>query len=155
MQELFVDKIHFFKFLSMNDNPQLHQLKFITSTRSTEQASLCFHLYRKTPSRKGKYPMLRARSSTLKFFLFYNLTCISQIFVRYLLKWSKLRHLKAEVLWVPQKVRTVLVRYLLSEISILIYSCNECGTSKIYSCLEDHHFPRQVIIFPGKFKTRN
>ena len=94
-------------------------------------------------------------SSTLKFFLFYNLTCISQIFVRYLLKWSKLRYLKAEVLWVPQKVRTVLVRYLLSEISILIYSCNECGTSKIYSCLEDHHFPRQVIIFPGKFKTRN
>ena len=40
MQELFIDKIHFFKFLSMNDKPQLHQLKFITSTRSTVQAFL-------------------------------------------------------------------------------------------------------------------
>ena len=34
MQELFVDKIHFFKFLSMSDKPRLHQLKIITSSRS-------------------------------------------------------------------------------------------------------------------------
>ena len=41
MQELFVDKIHFFKFLSMSDKPRLHQLKIITSSRSsTVQASL-------------------------------------------------------------------------------------------------------------------
>ena len=40
MQELFVDTIHFFKFLSMSDKPRLHQLKIITSSRSTVQASL-------------------------------------------------------------------------------------------------------------------
>ena len=42
MQELFVDKIHFFKFLCMSDKPhQLHQLKITTSPRSNAvQASL-------------------------------------------------------------------------------------------------------------------
>ena len=40
MQELFVDKIHFFSFLLMSNKPRLHQLKNITSTRSTAQASL-------------------------------------------------------------------------------------------------------------------
>ena len=34
MQELFVDKIHFFKFISMSDKLRLHQLKIITSTSS-------------------------------------------------------------------------------------------------------------------------
>ena len=42
--------------------------------------------------------------------------------------------LKAEVLRVSQKVRTVLVRYLLSGIRILVYPCTGCGTSKIYLC---------------------
>ena len=46
--------------------------------------------------------------------------------------------LNAEVLQVSQKVRTVLVRYLLSGIRILVYSCTGCGTSKIYLCLEDN-----------------
>ena len=63
MQELFVDKIHFFKFLSMSDKPRLHQLKSITSSRSSKvKASRlpeCFHPYGKIPSRKGKYPMVR------------------------------------------------------------------------------------------------
>ena len=58
MQELFVDKIHFFKFLSMSDKPRLHQLKIITSSRSTVQASL----YGEIPSGKGKYPMLRTNT---------------------------------------------------------------------------------------------
>ena len=40
MQELFVDKIHFSKFLSMSDKPPLHQLKIFASTRSKVQASL-------------------------------------------------------------------------------------------------------------------
>ena len=58
MQELFVDKIPFFKFLSMSDKPRLHQLKIITSSRSTVQASL----YGEIPSGKGKYPMLRTNT---------------------------------------------------------------------------------------------
>ena len=35
MQELFVDKIHFFKFLCMSDKPRLHQLNIINSSRSS------------------------------------------------------------------------------------------------------------------------
>ena len=35
MQELLVDKIHFFKFLSMSDKPWLHQLKIIIPSRSS------------------------------------------------------------------------------------------------------------------------
>ena len=67
MQEVFVDKIFFLTFLSMSDKSRLHQLKIITSTRSTEQASLTV----------GKYPLLRKNtklanlSSTLKFFISY------------------------------------------------------------------------------------
>ena len=40
IQELFVDKIHFFKFFSMVDKPRLQELKIITSNRSTVQAFL-------------------------------------------------------------------------------------------------------------------
>ena len=40
MQKLFVNKIHFFEFFSMGGKPRLHQLKIITSTRSTVQAIL-------------------------------------------------------------------------------------------------------------------
>ena len=39
---------------------------------------------------------------------------------------------KAEVLRVPQKVRTKLVQYFLSENHNLVYSCTGCGASKIY-----------------------
>ena len=83
-------------------------------------------------------------------FLFHSPTCISQIFVPDQLKWSKTEYLKAEVLRVSQKVQTMLVRNLLLGIRSLVYSCTECGTSKIYLCLEE-----QVIIFPGEFKIQN
>ena len=62
MQELFVDKIHFFRFLSMSDKPRLHQLRIITSTYSTVYASLTSWMlppYGEIPSRKEKYPMLK------------------------------------------------------------------------------------------------
>ena len=58
MQELFVDKIHFSKFLSMSDKPRLHQLKIITSTRSTVQASLTVWIFPAVRGR-GKCPVLR------------------------------------------------------------------------------------------------
>ena len=45
MQELFVDKINFFKFFPMNDKPRLHQLKIIISSRSTVQASLTVWMF--------------------------------------------------------------------------------------------------------------
>ena len=56
--------------------------------------------------------------------------------MRYLPKRSKQRYLKDEALQVPQEVRTVLVRYLLLGIRILVYSCTGCGSSKIYLCLK-------------------
>ena len=59
MQELFVDKIHFFKFLSMSDKPRLHQLKTITSSRSTVQASLTawmFSSVRGNTIKEGEIP---------------------------------------------------------------------------------------------------
>ena len=58
MQELFVDKIHFFKFLSMSGNQRLYQLEIISSSRSTVQVSL------KTPYVENKYkvsPTYQAR----------------------------------------------------------------------------------------------
>ena len=51
MQELFVDKIHFFKFLSVSDKLQLHQLKIITSTAAV-QASVTVRI---SPARTWKY----------------------------------------------------------------------------------------------------
>ena len=65
MQELFDDKLHFFKFHSVSDKPRLQQLKVITSSHSTVQASLTAWMFsspRGNPSRKGKYPMLRTNT---------------------------------------------------------------------------------------------
>ena len=67
MQELFVDKIHFFKLFSMRDKPRMHQLKIITSTGSAVKAFLAiktFHLYGEIPSKKGKYPVLRRNTKS-------------------------------------------------------------------------------------------
>ena len=65
MQKLFVDKIHFFKFLSMSVKPRLHQLKTITSSRITQYKlpwlPECFQ-HREIPSGKGKYSMLRTNT---------------------------------------------------------------------------------------------
>ena len=59
MQELFADKIHFFKFLSMIDKPRLHQLKIITFSRSSVQASLTasmFSFIRGNTIKEGEIP---------------------------------------------------------------------------------------------------
>ena len=47
------------------------------------------------------------------------------------------KYLKAEASSSPQKIRAVLVLYLLSGIPILVCSWTGCGTSKIYLCLKD------------------
>ena len=66
LQEIFVDKIHLFKFLSMRDKPWLHQQKTINFCHSTQYKLSwlpeCFHQYWEIPSRKGKYPMLRTNT---------------------------------------------------------------------------------------------
>ena len=55
MQKLFVDKIHFFKFLSSGDKPWLGQLKVITVLLLMERFS---HI----GAKKGKYPVPRANT---------------------------------------------------------------------------------------------
>ena len=60
MQELFIDKIHYFKFLCMSDKPRLHQLNIIIS--SSPWLPEVFHFYGEIPSRKGKWPMLRTNA---------------------------------------------------------------------------------------------
>ena len=66
MQELFVDKIHFLKFLYMNDKPRLHRLNIATSSRSsTVQASLTtwiFSFVQGNTIKEGKYPMVRTNT---------------------------------------------------------------------------------------------
>ena len=60
MQELFVGKIHFFKFLSICDKLRLDQLKIITGTLSSS-FSESFYPYKEgeIPTRKDKYSVLR------------------------------------------------------------------------------------------------
>ena len=71
-------------------------------------------------------------------FLLPSFSCILQIFVPHLLKWSKPRYLKAEALQVPQKVQTMLFLCLLSGIRTSVYLCTGFGTSKIHLCPHDN-----------------
>ena len=65
MQELFINTIHCFKFLSMSDKPQLHQLKAITLSRSTQYKLLSLpECFQEIPSRKRKYSMLRTNTKS-------------------------------------------------------------------------------------------
>ena len=161
IQELFVNKIHFFKFFSMSDKPRLHQLKIITSSRSAVQPSLTswmFSSVRENTVKEGEIPYVENKYKASPTylarwnFLFHSLTCISQIFVSNLPRWSKPRYHKAEVCWVTQKVQTVLVRYLLLGIRMLVYSCRGCRTSKIYLCLEDSRSSFSWVSLKSKTK---
>ena len=96
-------------------------------------------LWRGMASRKShvselKNWMLRQRDQTNKGCLSIQfLLCISQFFIPNMVLSECL---KTELLRVSQKARTVLVRYLLPGIRILVYCCTWWGTSKIYLCLE-------------------
>ena len=79
MQQLLVYKIHFFKFLSMSDKPRLHELKTITSTRSTVQACLTIWIFpsvRENTIKEWEIPLYWEKmqsftnlSSTLKYLI--------------------------------------------------------------------------------------
>ena len=55
MQELFVNKIHFFKFLSTSDKPWLEQLKIITILLFVERFSSIGNKEGEVPCAKNKY----------------------------------------------------------------------------------------------------
>ena len=59
IQELFINKIHFFKFLSTSDKPWLDQLKIITVLLLVEKFS-------SIGTRKGKHSMLRTNTQSQK-----------------------------------------------------------------------------------------
>ena len=65
MQELFVDKIHFFKFLCMSDKPRLHQLNIISSSRS-RQVGTSFSGFLNIFIRTGKYHQGRGNTLMLR-----------------------------------------------------------------------------------------
>ena len=67
-------------------------------------------------------------------FLLHTYTWITPIFVWCLPKWSKLRYLKAEALLIAQKVQTVLVWYLLSEICLYCI-CAQGEVPQNFTCL--------------------
>ena len=68
MQELFVYKIHFFKFLFMSEKPWLHQLNIITSSRSsTVQTSLTawiFSFVQGNTIKEGEIPYVENKYET-------------------------------------------------------------------------------------------
>ena len=68
MQELFVDKFHFFKFLSMSGTPWLHQLIVIASPHtSTVQASVTawmFSSVRANSIKEGEIPYVENKYKT-------------------------------------------------------------------------------------------
>ena len=139
--------LHFFKFLCMSEKPRLYQFNITAPSRSRYKLPWLpeyFHSYGEIPSRKGKYPMLRTNTKPHQLIkhakISYSIVPLVFRKLSYRIYWNGLNggYLKAEVLQVPPKVRTVLVRYLLSGIRILVYSCTGCGTSKIYLCLEDN-----------------
>ena len=61
-----INKIHFFKFLSMSDKPRPHQLKIVSSSRSsTVQPFLTAWMFSsvwRNTIKKGKYPMSRTNT---------------------------------------------------------------------------------------------
>ena len=61
MQELILNKIRFFKFVSVSDKPRLHQQKIITSCRSIVQATLTAEMFSSPPGntiKEGEIPYL-------------------------------------------------------------------------------------------------
>ena len=69
IQELFVDKIHLLKCISVSDKLWLDQLKIIAATRGAN-FSESFHMYKegKIPARKGKHPVLRTNAKREELF---------------------------------------------------------------------------------------
>ena len=86
MQELFVDKIYFFKFLSMSDKPQLQQLKIITSIPSTVQASLTAWLFPSVPGKaikEGEIPNWNTKPDQLIKHAKISYSIVSLLFLKF------------------------------------------------------------------------
>ena len=147
MQELFVNKIHFFKFLSSSDKPWLDQLKLLQCCFSSRGTSVFwrFHWCKQgeIPTRKWKYPVLRTNAKPQQLIkhikISYSLTSLaSRDFSRRTyrnglnrgaskLKPSKYSKSTNRVGWIPFVGNR-----------ILLYSYTGCVTSKNYLCLGDH-----------------
>ena len=146
MQGLFVDRIHFFKLLSLSDKPRLHQLKILLLLVVQDQIlwlSHSFNPYGEIPSSKGKHPVLRTNTKPHQLIKHPHISysIVSLAFRRFSCSTYRigLRYLKAEAFQVlTQNIQTMLVWYLLSGICISVYSCTGCSTSKIYLCLGDN-----------------
>ena len=143
MQELFVDKIHFFKFLSMSGKPRRHQLN-ITSSRSTVQASLTVWMFSSIPTRKGKYRILRANTKPHQLIkhakISYSISFASHFHSHFY--FANFRTEPTEMVWteVPQNwcVSTNNSKSTNRENPHFSVLMHRVRTSKIYLCLEDN-----------------
>ena len=124
MQELFINKIHFFKFLSSSGKPWLDRLKLLQCCFSSRGTSVFWRSHwckqGEILTRKWKYPVLRTNANPQQLIkhtkISYSLTSlVSRDFSRRTYR-NGLNRVPQS--WSPpstQKVRTVLVGYLLSE----------------------------------------
>ena len=125
MQELFVDKIHFFKFLCMSDKPRLHQLNIITSSRSsTVQASLTawiFSFVRGNTIKEEKYPMLRTNTKPHQLIKHAKISysIVSLVFRKFLY-----RTYRNCLKWVPQRWSTVSTSKSTNDVSSIPFVWN-------------------------------
>ena len=136
MQKLFVDRIHFFKFLSSRDKPWLDQLKIITVLLLVERFS---HI----GTKKGTYPVLRANTKPQQLIKHTKIFCSIALLVfrkflcftyRNSLNWgtSKLKYSKYLENYEPCYCNTFCPE------CVLVYSFTGCQTSKVSLCLEDN-----------------
>ena len=79
MQDLFVDKIHFFKFISTSEKAWLDHLKIITVLLLVERFS-------SIGTRKEKYPVLRTNMKTQQLIKHTKISCsiVSHVFRKFL-----------------------------------------------------------------------
>ena len=113
MQGLFVDRIHFFKLLSLSDKPRLHQLKILLLLVVQDQIlwlSHSFNPYGEIPSSKGKHPVLRTNTKPHQLIKHPHISysVVSLAFRRFSCSTYRigLRYLKAEAFQVPHSKHT-------------------------------------------------
>ena len=160
MQELFVDKIHFFKFLYMSDKPWLHQLNIITFSRSsTVQASLTawiFSFVRRNTIKKGEIPYVQNKYKTSPTFKHakFPYSIASLVFHKF-----SYRTYQNGLNQVPQSWDTPSISKSTNRVSSIPF----VGNPRFSILLQRMRYLKnlfmsrrsQVIIFPSEFKIRN
>ena len=163
MQELFVDKTHFFKFLCMSDKPLLHQLNIINSSRSsTVQPSLTgwiFSFVQGNTIKEGE--ILENKTSQ-------NLTKPHQLIKHAIISYSIASLVFSKFSYwtyrnglnqVPQSWGTTSISKSTNRVSVILFVRNPHFSILLHRerYLKHLFMSRRwrLIIFPSEFKIRN